>query len=94
MPKAGDDIVICVGRESIEALAGADPVRVGDGEYLIRADSYDYPYSRIELLEKTLRAIVEMIDDCPDAPKQTDSLPQAIRLYADGALKGVDTGVQ
>ena len=49
---------------------------------------------RVEFLERTLRAIVEMIDDCPDAPTATDSLPQAIRFYADGALRGVDTGVK
>ena len=45
-------------------------------------------------LRKTLHAIVEMIDDCPDAPTATDSLPQAIRFYADGALRGIDTGVK
>lgn len=50
--------------------------------------------ARISELERTLRAIVEMIDDCPDAPKATDSLPQAIRFYADGVLRGVETGVQ
>ena len=44
-------------------------------------------------LRKALHAIVEMIDDCPDAPRGADSLPGAIRFYADGALRGVDTGV-
>jgi hypothetical protein len=44
-------------------------------------------------LRKALHAIVEMIDDCPDAPRGSDSLPGAIRFYADGALRGVDTGI-
>lgn len=48
---------------------------------------------RLRQANKTLRAIVEMIDDCPDATTSSDSLPQAIRFYADGALRGVDTGV-
>lgn len=56
----------------------------------LRQDAAD----RIADLEKTLRAIVEMIDDCPDAPTATDSLPQAVRFYADGALRGIDTGVK
>lgn len=57
MPMAGKDRVICVGRESIEALATGEPVRVGDGEYLLMADSYDYPYRRIAELEALLRRI-------------------------------------
>ena len=44
-------------------------------------------------LGKALRAIIEMIDDCPDAPRGSDSLPAAIRFYAEGALRGIDTGV-
>jgi hypothetical protein len=48
----------------------------------------------IAALRKTLHAIVEMIDDCPDAPRGSDSLPGAIRFYADGALRGIDTGVK
>jgi hypothetical protein len=58
VPKTSDgDVVICVGRESIEKLAADDPVRVGENEYLIRADSYDYPYRRIAELEAALREI-------------------------------------
>jgi hypothetical protein len=57
MPKAGDDIVICVGRESIEALATGEPVKVGDNEYLLMADSYDHPYRRIADLEAAINAI-------------------------------------
>ena len=49
--------------------------------------------THIIALRKALHAIVEMIDDCPDAPRGSDSLPGAIRFYADGALRGVDTGV-
>jgi hypothetical protein len=48
----------------------------------------------IAAMRKTLHAIVEMIDDCPDAPRGSDSLPGAIRFYADGALRGIDTGVK
>jgi hypothetical protein len=48
----------------------------------------------IATLRKTLHAIVEMIDDCPDAPRGSDSLSGAIRFYADGALRGIDTGVK
>ncbi len=55
MPKAGDDVVICIGRETIEALGNGDsPVKVGENEYLLKADSYDYPYRRIAELEKAL----------------------------------------
>ena len=50
--------------------------------------------AEIERLRRTLHAIVEMIDHCPDAPRNSDSLPGAIRYYADGALRGIDTGVR
>lgn len=56
------DIVICVGRESIEALSTGEPVRVGNGQYLIQADSYDHPYKRIAALEEAMRAIITSVD--------------------------------
>lgn len=64
MPKAGDDIVICVGRESIEALAHDAPVAVGENEYLIRADSYDYPYKQIEELKGVLACLLDHYLGC------------------------------
>ncbi len=69
MPKAGDDVVICVGRESIEALATGEPVKVGDGEYLLMADSYDHPYRRITELEEALRAVVRDVNDYEETNK-------------------------
>ncbi len=68
MPKAGDDVVICIGREAIEALGNGDsPVKVGENEYLLKADSYDYPYRRIAVLEAALRDVRTAIaDKAPD----------------------------
>ncbi len=67
MPKAGDDVVICIGRETIEALGnGGSPVKVGENEYLLKADSYDYPYRRIAELEEALREIAAEVKDAHD----------------------------
>ena len=64
MPKTSNgDIVILVGRESIEALGTGEPVKVGDNEYLIGADSYDYPYRRIAELEAALRPFAKLADE-------------------------------
>ena len=64
MPKTTDgDTVICVGRESIEALATGEPVKVGDNEYLLAADSYDHPYKRIGQLEKAAAALLQEYDE-------------------------------
>jgi hypothetical protein len=67
MAKTSDgDVVICVGRESIEALATGEPVCVGPNEYLLQADSYDHPYKRIDELEAALteiRDILPLVND-------------------------------
>jgi hypothetical protein len=64
VPKTSDgDVVICVGRETIEALGTGEPVKVGDGEYLLGADSYDYPYRRIAQLEAALLSVVGDIEE-------------------------------
>ncbi len=62
MPKTSDGAIILVGRETIEALGTGEPVKVDDDgkTLLLGADSYDYPYRRIDELE---RALARFADD-------------------------------
>ena len=82
MPKTSDgDVVICVGRECIEKLATGEPVAVGEGEYLIQADSYDYPYRRIDRLEAALTEIRDLL------PIEVDNYSRRVFAVAANALE-------